>query len=57
VVVSLAPEIATRSAKNVRAFETPTVVYFTTVLVVSALMTIPHLAPAASSIGRTQPRS
>ena len=42
VVVSLGPQlIAAHTATGVRAFVTPPVVYFTTVLVVAALMTIP----------------
>jgi hypothetical protein len=44
IVVSLGPRlIATHTATGVRAFVTPTVMYFTTVLVVAALMTIPAL--------------
>ena len=46
VVVSIGPEIiATRAAGGVRSFVSPTIVYFTTVLAVSALMTMPHVAP------------
>jgi hypothetical protein len=42
VVVSLGPQlIAAHTATGVRAFVTPAVVYFTTVLVVAALMTVP----------------
>jgi hypothetical protein len=41
VIVSVRPHvIAAHTATGVRAFVTPTVVYFTTVLVVAALMTI-----------------
>ena len=48
VVVSLSPgKVVDRTAIGVRAFVTPTVVYFATVLVVAAVMTIPTLtAPA-----------
>jgi hypothetical protein len=47
VVVSISPEnVAKRPAGGVRAFVTPTMVYFTTVLVASGLMLAPHLAPA-----------
>jgi len=46
VVVSLGPKvIATRGSAGVRGFVTPTVVYFATVLIVAALMTIPLLHP------------
>jgi hypothetical protein len=46
VVVSISPEtIATRPFAGIRAFVTPTVVYFTTVLVVSGAMMAPHLGP------------
>jgi len=42
VVVALGPRlISAHTATGVRAFATPTVMYFTTVLVVAALMTIP----------------
>ena len=48
VVVSLGPQqIGARTATGVRAFVTPTVVYFTTVLVVAALMTIPGVSALA----------
>lgn len=48
VVVSIGPHvIATRGSAGVRAFVTPAVVHFTTVLVVSALMMMPSLTPAA----------
>jgi hypothetical protein len=50
VVVSIGPEIiATRAAGGVRSFVSPTIVYFTTVLAVSALMTMPHVAPRVLS--------
>ncbi len=42
VVVSLGPKVIATSA-GVRGFVTPTVVYFATVLIVAALMTIPSL--------------
>jgi hypothetical protein len=46
VVVSIGPEVITgRPTAGVRAFVTPTVVYFTTVLVVSAVMIMPHVDP------------
>jgi len=42
VVVSLGPQlIAAHTATGVRAFATPTVVYFATVLLVAALMIVP----------------
>jgi hypothetical protein len=48
VVVSLSPgKVADRTATGVRAFVTPTVVYFATVLIVSAVMTIPTLTPTS----------
>jgi hypothetical protein len=34
----------------VRAFVTPTMVFFTTALAVSALMLVPHLAPSALAV-------
>jgi len=47
VVISISPEtIAERPKAGVRAFVTPTMVFFTTALAVSALMLVPHLAPA-----------
>ena len=47
VVVSIGPEIiANRPSSGVRAFVTPTMVYFATVLVVSAFMLMPHVRPA-----------
>ena len=46
VVISISPEtIAERPKAGVRAFVTPTMVFFTTALGVSALMLVPHLAP------------
>jgi len=46
VVVSIGPEIiATRAGGGVRAFVSPTIVYFTTVLAISGLMTMPDVAP------------
>jgi len=52
VVVSLGPQlIAAHTATGVRAFITPSVVYFTTVLVVAALMTVPTVpAPLLGTI-------
>jgi hypothetical protein len=45
VVVSINPEtIAERPESGVRAFVTPTMVFFTTALVVSALLLAPHLS-------------
>jgi hypothetical protein len=43
VVVSLSTRVGERRAGGVRAFVTPTVVYFATVLAVGALMTISTL--------------
>ena len=54
VVVSISPEtIATRPFAGIRAFVSPTVVYFTTVLVVSGAMMAPHLGlrPLALLLG------
>lgn len=46
VVVSISPEtIASRPGAGIRAFVTPTIVFYATVLVVSALMMAPHAAP------------
>jgi hypothetical protein len=46
VVVSLAPRvIAHRPASGVKAFLSPNVVYFTTALVVSAMLLVPSLPP------------
>jgi hypothetical protein len=51
VVISISPEtIAERPKAGVRAFVTPTMVFFTTALAVSALMLVPHLAPAALAL-------
>src|SRR2546425_8436001 len=48
VVISISPEtIAERPKSGVRAFVTPTMVFFTSALAISALMLVPHLAPAA----------
>lgn len=45
VVVSINPEtIAERPQSGVRAFVTPTIVFFTTAFVVSALLVTPHLS-------------
>ena len=51
VVVSIGPEVIIgRAAGGVRAFVTPTVVYFTTVLVVSAVMIMPHVGPVVLGV-------
>jgi hypothetical protein len=51
VVVSISPEtIAERPKSGVRAFVTPTMVFFTTALAVSAYMLVPHIAPAALAV-------
>jgi hypothetical protein len=51
VVVSISPgTIATRPAAGIRAFITPTIVFYATVLVVSALMLAPHAAPRLVAI-------
>jgi hypothetical protein len=45
VVVSIGPQtISTRTATATRAFVTPTIVFFTTVLVGAALMTMPAMS-------------
>jgi hypothetical protein len=52
VVVSLGPQqMAANTATGVQAFVTPTVVYFTTVLVLAALMTLPGVpAPVLGAL-------
>jgi hypothetical protein len=52
IVVSLGPPtIVYRAATGVRAFVTPTVVYFVTVLVVAAVMTMPSItAPTLAGL-------
>jgi hypothetical protein len=51
VVVSIGPEvIAGRPGADVRAFVTPTVVYFTSVLIVSAVMMMPHVEPVVLGV-------
>jgi hypothetical protein len=51
VVISISPEtIAERPTAGVRAFVTPTMVFFITALAISALMLVPHLAPAALAV-------
>jgi hypothetical protein len=42
--------IAERPKSGVRAFVTPTIVFFTTALAVSALMLVPHIAPAPIAV-------
>jgi hypothetical protein len=50
VVVSIGPQtVSTRNASAIRAFITPTVVYFTTVLVAAAFMTMPAMTPGLLS--------
>lgn len=41
VVISVAPQVGARSKESVRAFISPTVVFFASVLVLSAMMTVP----------------
>jgi len=51
VVISISPEtIAERPKAGVRAFVTPTMVFFTTALAVSAFMLVPHIAPPALAV-------
>ena len=51
IAVTLAPEvIADRTSTAVRAFTTPIVAFFATVLVVSLVVLIPGLTPAAAAI-------
>ena len=46
VVISIAPHmISARTAASTRAFVSPTITYFVTVLVVAGLMTIPSMTP------------
>jgi hypothetical protein len=41
VVIAIAPDLGARSKQNVRAFISPTVGFFSSVLVIAALMTMP----------------
>jgi len=51
VVVSIGPQvIATRGASGVRAFVTPVMVHFTSVLAVSALMIVPLMTPGVLAV-------
>src|SRR6266852_2506821 len=51
VVVSIGPQIiATRGSSGVRAFVTPVMVHFTSVLVVSALMIVPLMTPGILAV-------
>jgi len=51
IAVTLAPEvIADRTSTAVRAFTTPIVAFFATVLIVSLTVLIPGLTPAAAAI-------
>jgi len=51
VVVSISPEtIAERPKSGVRAFVTPTMVFFATALAVSAFMLVPHIALSALAL-------
>src|SRR5438876_5281029 len=51
VVISISPEtIAERPKSGLRAFVTPTMVFFTTALAISAFMLVPHIAPAALAL-------
>jgi hypothetical protein len=51
VVVSIGPDIiADRPHAGVRAFVTPTIVFFTTALIVPALMLAPHLTPISLGV-------
>jgi len=51
VVISISPEtIAERPKAGVRAFVTPTMVFFATALAISAFMLVPHIAPAALAL-------
>jgi hypothetical protein len=51
VVVSIGPEVIIgRPMGGVRAFVTPTVVYFSTVLVVSAVMMMPRVGPVVLGV-------
>src|SRR5712691_8395187 len=51
VVISISPEtIAERPRSGVRAFVTPTMVFFATALAISAFMLVPHIAPAALAL-------
>src|SRR5207248_4020895 len=50
-VVSINPDtIADRPAAGVRAFITPTMVFFTTAFAVSALLLVPHLSVRALAV-------
>jgi hypothetical protein len=51
VVVSISPEtIAERPKSGVRAFVTPTMVFFATALAISAFMLVPHIARSALAL-------
>lgn len=51
VAITLAPNvIAGRVSTAIRAFVTPIVAFFGTVLVVSLVLLVPHLAPAAPAV-------
>jgi len=51
VVISVSPEtIAERPKAGVRAFVTPTMVFFATALAISAFMLVPHIAPPALAL-------
>jgi len=47
VVISVAPQVGARSKESVRAFISPTVAFFASVLVLSAVMTVPSVGVLA----------
>jgi hypothetical protein len=47
VVISIGPQIGARSRESVRAFVSPTVVFFASVLVIASIMTMPTLGTTA----------
>ena len=51
VVISIGPEVISgREASGVRAFVTPTVVYFTSALIVSGVMMMPRVDPVVLGV-------
>jgi hypothetical protein len=50
VVISVGPTIGARRPESVRAFISPTVAFFASVLVIAAVMTMPALSPNTRGI-------
>jgi hypothetical protein len=51
VVISIGPQIGARNPEDIRAFVSPTVGFFSAVLLLSALMVMPRLPPPVRGIG------